>query len=272
MCGTQRLGAHLSLDRILSPALDASIGVFVQFTKILDHVKFFRGNHAGSSLTHLLAVVLEPRRQQLEGVCVELVLVGLEVSELGKCLSTRVQTTHKRSVVFVHELVAPVVASLGKLFATVVVFAHKRLFSGVRSLVCTQVATLGEPLATARNVALVGLVAGVGPFVDVEMCLLVEALVTARKVALVFQIRAPFLFAHSSIHQSHWRQKRRDFVAVGVQFLTLGNLLLVQLLGLDDEHERVYHRVPNGQQMRGGGHRALLLRWYRLGDIRFLFS
>lgn len=122
----------------------------------------------------------------------ELVLVGLEVSELGEGLSARVQTTHKRSVVLVHQFMGAVVASLGKLFAAIVVFANKRLFARVRPLVGAQVATLGESLAAARNVTLVRLVASMGSFVDVEMCFLVEALVAAREVALVFEVRSPF--------------------------------------------------------------------------------
>lgn len=177
----------------------------------------------------------------------KLVLVRLEVSKLGKSLATRVQSAHKRSVVLMDQLVCPVIASLGKLLATVVMFAHKRLFASVRSLVGPQVSSLSEPLSTARHVTLVRFISRMRAFVDVEMCLLVEALVTARKVALVFEVRPSLLFPDSSIHKPHRRQQSGNLVHIVVQLLALGHFLLVQLLRLDNEHQRVHHGVANGQ-------------------------
>lgn len=109
---------------------------------------------------------------------VELVLVALQVTELGELFVARVQLAGKRLGRGVNNLVCAHVTPLRKRLVTDV--ALIRPLSSVSSLVCLEVTQLRKPLTTSGLAAYKWLDACVGACVDLQMCLLVERLVTIR--------------------------------------------------------------------------------------------
>lgn len=129
---------RIAYPSILPAPFDTFIAVLVQPAKVLPHLFLPRFDDVA------LAEVVESRFQSADGIDVELVLVRLQVAELGE------------------------------LFVAIVEFAGERLDGGVYDLVCANVAVLGESLAT--NVAVVWTFARVPPFVSLEVAELAESL------------------------------------------------------------------------------------------------
>ena len=104
----------------------------------------------------------------------KLVLVALQVAELGELLVARVELAGERLGGCVHDLVRAHVAALREHLAAHVAFV--RTLAGVAPLVRLEIAELREALAAGRLAADKGLDTGVGAGVDVEMRLLIEGL------------------------------------------------------------------------------------------------
>lgn len=130
---------------ILAPALDPLVAVLVQAAKVFPHFLFKARDRVARGYC------FKSQLQVANGVGVELVLVALEVAELGELLVACVELACEWLCRCVDDLVRSHVAPLCKGLAAD--FAAVWSFAGVASLMGLEVSQLREALATSGFLA-----------------------------------------------------------------------------------------------------------------------
>lgn len=160
---TETCGADAT---VLASAFDALVAVLVETAEVLPHFLL-----PGADLVAIVQV-LEGGTQSSDCVLVELVLVALQVAELGELLVALVKAAGEGFGGCVDNLVCSNVTALGECLAAEL--AAVGPFASVSAFVCLEVAELRKTLATAGFLAHERLDPGVCPSVNLEVGLLVK--------------------------------------------------------------------------------------------------
>jgi len=133
--------ASIADPTILTSAFDPFVAVLVEAAEVLPHLLLPTGYNIP------LANGLEPPFKVSNSICVKLVLMALQVSQLCKLLVACIKFASEGLGGRMHDLVGAHISSLRKCLATNITTV--RSFSSVSSLVSLEIAQLRESLTTS---------------------------------------------------------------------------------------------------------------------------